>query len=345
MSTVKSFATDVGDTYYIKHGSDNFSIIDCRIGDDREDIIGEIREESRGKTITRFISTHPDDDHICGLARLDDELGILNFYVVENEATKPDYTVDFERYCELRDSDKAFHLKEGCRRRWMNDSDEERGSSGLYVLWPMLDNADFQNVLASAKDGGSPNNLSIILEYRLDAGVRMLWLGDLETSFMETIEEEVELSEVDVVFAAHHGRSRMPASWMRQMNPKIIVIGEAPSEHLEYYDGRDHIRQNTAWDITFENEAGSTHVYVWNSDYEADFLEYRGLPETSHGAYLGSFQTGSAPGQPRMPISQDDAEVGGGAESPSVASMAREPKPYPTAGDRVSSGSKRESRQ
>lgn len=291
MTTVKSFATGLGDTYYIKHSSDNFSIIDCRIPDDRDDIVDEISQESRRKGITRYISTHPDDDHIKGLTRLDDAIGILNFYVVKNKATKPDDTVDFERYCELRDSAKAFYLKRDCSRRWMNESDEERGSSGINILWPVLDNPDFQKALSSAEDGGSPNNLSTIIKYSLEGGVTMLWLGDLETDFMATIEDEIELPKADIVFAAHHGRARMPAAWMDQMDPKIIVLGEAPREHLEYYDGRDHLRQNTAWDITFENEGGRTHVYVGNPDYEADFLQDYGLADTVHGYYVGSLDT------------------------------------------------------
>jgi beta-lactamase superfamily II metal-dependent hydrolase len=292
MSIVKSFATGEGDTYYVRHGSDNFTIIDCRIADDRDHIIDEIQKESANKAITRFISTHPDDDHICGLAQLDDALGILNFYVVKNQATKPGYTVDFQRYCELRDSSKAFYLYNGCSRRWMNRSDDERKTSGLEILWPKLDNADFKNVLSSAEEGGSPNNLSIILCYRVEDGATFLWFGDLETDFMETIEDEVDLPRADIVFAAHHGRSRMPAGWIEQMDPTIIVLGEAPKEHLEYYDGRDHLRQNTAWDITFENENGKTHVYVGNPDYKADYLGSEGLPDNHHGHYLGSFQAG-----------------------------------------------------
>ena len=147
MTIVKSFATGYGDTYYIDHSSDNFSIIDCRIREDRQDIIDEIVDRSSGKGITRFISTHPDDDHICGIVRLDDAIGILNFYVVKNEATKPDDTDDFRRYCQLRDSDKAFYLDRGCRRRWMNDDDDERGSSGINILWPDITNDDFKNAL------------------------------------------------------------------------------------------------------------------------------------------------------------------------------------------------------
>ena len=292
MSTVKSFATGLGDTYYIEHNSDNFTIIDCRILEDRDDIIEEIQERSAAKGITRFISTHPDDDHIRGLVRLDDAIGILNFYVVKNEATKPEDTVDFTRYCELRDSSKAYYLEKGCSRRWMNVSSDERGTSGISVLWPKLSDPDFKNVLSSAKDGGSPNNISVVLKYSVENSATMLWFGDLETDFMQTIEDRVDLPEADVLFAPHHGRARMPASWIEQIDPRIIVVGEAPKEHLEYYDGRNHLRQNTAGDITFENYSGKTHVYVGNPDYEADFLSDEGISDGQHGYYLGSFETG-----------------------------------------------------
>lgn len=116
--------------------------------------------------------------------------------------------------------------------------------------------SDFQNVLTSAEDGGSPNNLSTILKYSLEDGVTMLWMGDLETDFMKTIEYEIELPYVD---AAHHGRARMPSTWMAQMDPKVVVLGEAPPEHLECYPGRDHIRQNATGDITFDCVEGMTH--------------------------------------------------------------------------------------
>lgn len=287
MSIVKSFATGLGDTYYIKHGSDNFTIIDCRIEDDRDDIIDEIREESRWKGVTRFISTHPDDDHIKGLERLDDALALRNFYVVKNRATKPNYAVAFERYCDLRDSDKAFYLQRGSRRRWMNEPSQERGGSGLHVLWPRLSNEHFKDALAAAEAGDSPNNISIIVKYSLENGVTMLWLGDLETDFMKAIEDEIELPKVDIVFAAHHGRARMPAKWMAHMDPKVVVLGEAPPEHLEYYSDRDHISQNATGDITFECVAGTTHIYVESESYTADFLENEYMSDI-YGNYLGS---------------------------------------------------------
>ena len=91
MSLVKSFSVGDGDMFYIQHVSDNFSIIDCSLLDDREvEILDEIGVAKKGKGITRFISTHPDQDHLQGLVKLDDRFEILNFYVVKNAATKTD---------------------------------------------------------------------------------------------------------------------------------------------------------------------------------------------------------------------------------------------------------------
>ena len=67
--------------FYINHGSDNFTIIDCCLTAENKDaILDEIAALSAKKGITRFISTHPDDDHIRGLGFLDDRIDLLNFY-------------------------------------------------------------------------------------------------------------------------------------------------------------------------------------------------------------------------------------------------------------------------
>ena len=123
MSTIKSFSVGNGDMFYINHNSDNFTTIDCCYEDeDSRDVnFSEIKEKADLKGITRFISTHPDEDHIKGITNFCDQVGIINFYVVKNEATKPDETDSFKKYCQLRDdSDKAFYVYQGCSRRWMN---------------------------------------------------------------------------------------------------------------------------------------------------------------------------------------------------------------------------------
>ena len=57
MSIVKSFSVGNGDMFYIKHGVDSFTIIDCNMDDsNREFIVTEIKEcvEQALKTIGVF---------------------------------------------------------------------------------------------------------------------------------------------------------------------------------------------------------------------------------------------------------------------------------------------------
>ena len=121
MSIIKSFSVCEGDMFYIDHNSDNFSIIDCCMDDSNKEVITqEIRDKSRKKGIVRFISTHPDEDHLQGLKYLDEQLGLVNFYCVKNSAVKADETEDFKHYCTLRDGEHAYYVSTGCSRKWMN---------------------------------------------------------------------------------------------------------------------------------------------------------------------------------------------------------------------------------
>lgn len=292
MSIVKSLSVGDGDMFYVRHGSDSFTIIDCCMTDaDRQSIVAELKKESADKGITRFISTHPDDDHLRGLVYLDDQMKLLNFYCVNNQATKPDESDDFDRYCSLRDSSKAFYIFCGCSRHWLNETNDARGGAGIKILWPKTDNAHFKQALQDAADGESPNNISAIISYSLQGGVTMLWMGDLETEFMENIEDDLSLSAVHILFAPHHGRDtgKIPQSLLDVLKPKIIVIGEAPAEHLNYYAGYNTITQNSAGDISFECDTGVVHIYVSNDAYEVDFLsnQYR---TDDYGYYIGTLE-------------------------------------------------------
>ena len=292
MSLVKSFSVGDGDMFYIQHGTDNFSIIDCSLPDDREDeILDEIAAAQEGKGITRFISTHPDQDHLQGLVQLDDRFELLNFYVVKNAATKSDETADFKRYKKLRDhSRKAFYIKQGCARRWMNQESNERGSSGINIKWPVRSNEEFKEALKQTEDGGSPNNISPVITYSLNGGATVTWMGDLENDFMKRIGDAFTPVASDILFAPHHGRKsgRVPSAWLNAIDPTVIVVGEAPSSDLTYYSGYNTITQNSAGDIVFECLEGKTHVYVSEPDYTVDFLKTERVLD-SHGHYIGTF--------------------------------------------------------
>jgi beta-lactamase superfamily II metal-dependent hydrolase len=287
---IKSFAVGAGDMFYIKHSSDNFTIIDCDLSDDNaDDIIAELKEESKGKGIVRFISTHPDEDHFGGIERLDDEMPIVNFYVVKNQAVKDEDTVSFKRYCELRDSQKAFHIYKGCKRKWMNDSDEQRDQAGIEILWPDTSNEHFKKAIAACNGGEDYNNTSAVIRYYLEGGASFMWLGDLETEFMESIKGDIKLKKTTVIFAAHHGRDtgKIPDSWLKILDPQFIVIGEAPSRHLNYYTGYNRITQNMAGNITFDLVGDKVHIYSSNPSYWNKVLTDEG--QSKFKGYVGSF--------------------------------------------------------
>lgn len=265
--------------FCIDHNSDNFTIIDCCLSEDNQErIVDEIVQRSTPKGVVRFISTHPDDDHFRGIGYLDERLGIRNFYCVKNTATKEEMTDHFDYYCDLRDHEtKAFYIKAGCKRRWMNVSSDEREHAGIHVLWPELDNPHFIEALETAEDAGRANNISAVIRY-VTGRVGFLWMGDLETEFMEKISDAITWPQTDIVFAAHHGRAsgRIPHAILDQLKPKIIVLGEAPARHLHYYGGYNILTQNSAGDITFECGDGKAHIFVSEPEYSVDFLQDEG---------------------------------------------------------------------
>lgn len=298
MSIVKSFSVDEGDMFYICHNSSNFTIIDCFMNDSNKDeIVNEILEKRKDKNVTRFISTHPDEDHIGGLEYLDEKLGLVNFYCVKNEAVKNEPSDDFKYYCKLRDGEHHYYFSKGCKRMWMNDNDENDGknygSSGIEILWPVVDNEDYIDALEKVKNGTGFNNISPIITYSIENNARLMWIGDMEQDFLEKIKDEVKWPEVDVLFAPHHGRNsgKVPKDILDLIKPKVIVIGEAPSEYLNYYDGYNTLTQNSTEDIVFECIDDYVHIYVSSDTYtpNTDFLVNKNQNNTDLGNYIGSF--------------------------------------------------------
>jgi beta-lactamase superfamily II metal-dependent hydrolase len=287
MSMVRSFTVGNGDMFYIRHGSDNFTIIDCQLfGEHKEWLTEEIKEESAKKGITRFISTHPDEDHIEGLKHLDDAISIVNFYVVKNAATKVDETESFKHYCQLRDGIHAYYVEKGCARRWLNQGGEGRGSSGINILWPDTANTHFKAALKEAAAGTKFNNISLVARYEITDGISFMWIGDLETKFMEDILDSIDLLETTVVFAPHHGRKsgKLPDKWLDKLKPKIIVIGEAKSRNLYYYGGYNKITQTRAGDITFVTDGKKLHCYASYKAYgKRDWLKDEGKKNEEFG--------------------------------------------------------------
>jgi hypothetical protein len=80
----------------------------------------------------------------------------------------------------------------------------------------------------------------------------------------------------------------VPTAWLKEMDPGLVVIGEAPSEYLHYYDGYNTITQNSCGDILFETDTNKVHIYVSDSAYSVNFLDDEGLDHSRGLYYIGT---------------------------------------------------------
>lgn len=278
MSIVKSFSfpkSDIrGDTFYIKHSVDSFTVIDCYLLSEskfmenirQKEIIDEILEESKGR-IRRFISTHPDHDHIAGIEELFKRWPTVNFYAVSNDIPENKDDASLTKYIELK-KEHNYAIKEGISRRWLNDKDDEHGSSGISFRWPVCSNEAFKKALAKVKNGQEVNNICPVFTYSINEGATYMWMGDLETEMQRAYYNACKgnIPKADILFQPHHGRTTgaVPDELLNEIDPQIIIIGNAPSEHIDYGDSRNTITQNSAGDLTFVNEGNYIHIYSQN---------------------------------------------------------------------------------
>lgn len=305
MSVVKSYSFPVGDIrgdmFYIDHNTDNFSIIDCYLkeGDDascrKDEILEEIRDLRAQKTINRFISTHPHNDHFLGIEALDAQNAITNFYAVANEIPANPDDVSLTKYIELKDN-YNYPIVKGLRRSWINQSDAVRRSSGINFLWPEITNKEYKEALQKVKDGTNQNDISCVFVY-LVGSASYMWMGDMETDMQNVFfaSEKDNIKKVDILFHPHHGRKSSAPSkeLMEALDPKIIVIGNAPADDLNYDDPDRTITQNSAGDVVFVNDDDYIHVYTQNV-YENGpkcLVKSKGMVDSPvYGYYLGTLK-------------------------------------------------------
>ena len=115
-----------GDMFFIKHDNDSFTVIDCNLADGREEeILNRIYEESKDKSYKRFISTHPDKDHILGLEKLADKIKLpaSNFYAVNNEVQPQKDNASLTKYLALMNDANSASIKAGLKRDFLNQDE------------------------------------------------------------------------------------------------------------------------------------------------------------------------------------------------------------------------------
>lgn len=254
MSTIWSFGVGNGDMFAIQHDGGDLTIIDSCLTQYRaHEILRKLREVRGNGGVVRLIITHPDEDHIRGIGILFEHFPDMQVFApyCSRPPVKQDPSVSFLIYQQLVRAGKIQSLFSVSNKP---GSTLDAGSIGasLECHWPKP-TFDLASIFRSAAECGRDfNNYSPILSYRFANGMSMVWMGDMETSALSRIPEDVFPSEIDILVAPHHGRksAKVPQELLERMSPQVILIGEASSDHLHYKYPCRTITQNTWKNIT-----------------------------------------------------------------------------------------------
>ena len=209
-----------------------------RFSDLLEDPIQFLDTRYAGREIFRFIATHPDMDHLSGLAELRDRhhtLPVLNFWDTNHnkELKREDFEnggkyryEDWEAYQYFRGSESenttTLRLLRGANSHYYGDEHD------AIEIW-----APTQPLVDHANDKGEHNHLSYVLTVR-HGSTRVVLGGDATETTWKNILECFggALPKVSILKASHHGRdSGYHYESVSAMNPDHVVVsvGKKPS--------------------------------------------------------------------------------------------------------------------
>src|ERR1700722_1627829 len=199
--------------------------------------------KSFGETsIFRFILTHPDMDHMDGLAALFQEFSPLNFWDTNNSKQIEQFdesrydSEDWTFYKSIRDRSpttdpKRLALLSGARGPFYNQAERGApGGNGLHILAPT------EEIMASANASDEFNDCSYVLLWCVQ-DKRIIIGGDShDVSWGHILKNHrAQVEDVDLLLAPHHGRdSDRSYDFLDVLRPKLTLFGVARSEHLGY---------------------------------------------------------------------------------------------------------------
>lgn len=176
-----------------------------------------------GRPIFRYVQTHPDLDHMRGLAALD-SAGIPIQNIWDTTHQKDGTGDDWEQYRRLRNSvvaPRCLRLTRDSRGEFFNEEPKgTAGGDGLYILAPTAE------ITSQALAAENYNNLSYVLMFEY-AGVCVVLGGDAERLVWESIVEAYpdHVLQCDILKASHHGRdSGYHEEAVCKMNPDLTVV-------------------------------------------------------------------------------------------------------------------------
>lgn len=188
----------------------------------------------QGKSIFRFILSHPDLDHIRGVKRLAQErIPIRNFWDTDHNIEAKDCKSDGDKaewaqYQKLRQSKadpKVFLNYRDDQNKYWNQDDAGGQGDGLYILAPT------RKLTIDANEAEDPNAHSYVIWFEY-AGIKVVLGGAATEAVWKSIHDNYGKDlKCDVLKASHHGRDTgyyQPA--VEAMSPQytVVSVGKKP---------------------------------------------------------------------------------------------------------------------
>lgn len=254
--------------------------VDYRQKQNPDNPIVYLKENVGTQDIFRFIISHPDMDHMDGIRDLFTEFKITNTWDTNNNKS-----IDLNSYfAGYNKEDWQFYtqLRAGkvttTNRLAYHDTESLSffKEDGIKILCPS------KELVKRANESGDYNDASYVLLYRTPrkggGPWKIIFAGDSDDHSWEHILKNYkdDVSNVDVLFAPHHGRdSNRSYEFLKTLKPRVTLFGNASSKHLAYgcYPGPPSIRitNNQAGYVVIDISEDGMTFYVKNYDFARDF--------------------------------------------------------------------------
>ena len=234
-------------------------------------------------TIWRFIVSHPDMDHLDGVRDFFSDLKVYNVWDTANTKEIEDFSsygrfneYDWKFYKNLRAEKlghnyfKLYADKNNPGNYWTEDN--------FKILCPTKKLVDNANKTDDYNDASY-----VILFTPPIEGTKKKWkilfCGDSDDASWDYILENFkdDVTDIDVLIAPHHGRdSDRDFEFLKTLNPRITLFGNASSKHLAYNKyPNSKITNNQAGSIIFTC-SDRLYFYVKNEKFRNDYWKKQG---------------------------------------------------------------------
>jgi competence protein ComEC len=250
----------------------------------------------RVQDIFRFIITHPDMDHLDGIRDLYSEFPVINTWDTNNNKTINTDSFfggynkeDWIFYTDLRN---GMYANTSRHTYFNSNSYLYFKDDDIKILCPTPELVNRSNT-----SSGDYHDASYVLLFTppKENGERwkFLFAGDSHDESWNHIMKNYreEISNVDVLFAPHHGRdSNRSYEFLKTVKPKVTLFGNASSEHLAYNSYPPiRITNNQAGYVIIDISPHKFGIYVKNIEFARSFTRKRNWPEPTYDSTFNGY--------------------------------------------------------